>query len=165
MLIFGCIYIIPSIVAILRKHQYIVQIVIVNLFFGFTLVGWVGALIWAFWPQRNENVGNDIPPIIAPPTVNITFAAEGKPVVTVGTEPQTQSSSEQSSDHYDRGEPIASNAGPSWEDRRPAAPPADAALSSVRRQLEALEHLAKLRDISALNDAEFQAAKKKILEE
>jgi hypothetical protein len=53
---------------------------------------------------------------------------------------------------------------PSGEDEKPAAPPAEPTQSSINSQLEALEHLVKLRDVGALTDAEFQAAKKKILD-
>jgi hypothetical protein len=41
------IYFLPSIVAYMRKHKQFVPILIVNLFLGWTLIGWVGALVWA----------------------------------------------------------------------------------------------------------------------
>ena len=41
------IYMLPAIFAASRKHPQFVPILLVNLFFGETLIGWVGALIWA----------------------------------------------------------------------------------------------------------------------
>jgi hypothetical protein len=40
-------YIVPSAVAILRKHPQTVAIVALNVLLGWSLVGWVGALVWA----------------------------------------------------------------------------------------------------------------------
>lgn len=39
------VYCVPSIVA--RKKKYYQGILLLNMFFGWTIVGWVGALIWA----------------------------------------------------------------------------------------------------------------------
>jgi hypothetical protein len=77
--------------------------------------------------------------------------------------PQSLRFSEQGDNPYNEGEPISSNAEPSGEVGKPAASPAEPAWSSINSELEALEHLVKLRDVGALTDAEFQAAKKKIL--
>ncbi len=41
------IYAVPTIVAVLRGHRNVAAIVVINLFLGWTLVGWVGALVWA----------------------------------------------------------------------------------------------------------------------
>ncbi|PDT77153.1 superinfection immunity protein [Bradyrhizobium sp. C9] len=43
-----CIYFIPTFVASERKHQNFAAIVIVNIFLGWTFIGWVAALVWAF---------------------------------------------------------------------------------------------------------------------
>ena len=43
------IYFLPSIVAMCRKHVNFTAIFILNLFLGFTLFGWVFALIWAVY--------------------------------------------------------------------------------------------------------------------
>lgn len=40
-------YFIPALVAAVRGHHQTIPIGILNLFFGWTLVGWVAALIWA----------------------------------------------------------------------------------------------------------------------
>ena len=44
----------PTIIAYERNHPNLVPIFILNLFFGWTLIGWVGALIWALiaLPER-----------------------------------------------------------------------------------------------------------------
>lgn len=41
-------YFLPSIIAGARSHPNMVPIVVVNLFLGWLLVGWVIALAWAF---------------------------------------------------------------------------------------------------------------------
>lgn len=47
------IYLFPTILAWLGKHPCADSIAIINLFLGWTVVGWVGALAWAvFNPRR-----------------------------------------------------------------------------------------------------------------
>jgi hypothetical protein len=41
------VYFLPSFIAYNRDHKNKVAIAILNLFFGWTLIGWVGALIWS----------------------------------------------------------------------------------------------------------------------
>lgn len=41
------IYFLPTIEAVLRKHHSLTSIVLVNFFFGWTLIGWVVAIAWA----------------------------------------------------------------------------------------------------------------------
>ncbi len=41
------IYLLPSFVAQYRKHRNENAIFVLNLFLGWTFIGWVGALIWA----------------------------------------------------------------------------------------------------------------------
>ena len=43
------VYFLPSIVAACRKHVNFTAIFILNLFLGFTFLGWVFALIWAVY--------------------------------------------------------------------------------------------------------------------
>lgn len=43
------VYFFPSIVASYRKHINFTAIFVLNLFLGFTLLGWVFALIWAVY--------------------------------------------------------------------------------------------------------------------
>jgi len=40
-------YFFPSIIAFMRGHHQIVPIFLTNLFFGWTGLGWIGALIWS----------------------------------------------------------------------------------------------------------------------
>lgn len=40
-------YFVPTVVAFRRKHPQILAIVVLNLFLGWTFLGWLGALIWA----------------------------------------------------------------------------------------------------------------------
>ena len=41
------IYFIPTIVAVMRHHRNLLAIILVNLFLGWTFIGWIVALIWA----------------------------------------------------------------------------------------------------------------------
>lgn len=41
------VYFIPSIVAFNRGHENKMAILVINTFFGWSLIGWVGALVWA----------------------------------------------------------------------------------------------------------------------
>ena len=43
----GVIYFFPTIVACQRKHHQRMPIILINLFLGWTLLGWVLALVWA----------------------------------------------------------------------------------------------------------------------
>ena len=40
-------YMLPTIIAYRRKHQNKIAILALNLFLGWMLVGWVGALVWS----------------------------------------------------------------------------------------------------------------------
>lgn len=41
-------YFMPTLVAVQKKKINVPAIFILNLFFGWTMIGWVGALIWAY---------------------------------------------------------------------------------------------------------------------
>ena len=47
-IILGSLYFIPSIIANSRKHLNKSAIICLNLFLGWTFIGWVVALVWAF---------------------------------------------------------------------------------------------------------------------
>lgn len=51
-LLAALVYFIPSIVAKHRKARNCEGIFLLNLFLGWTLLGWVGALIWAHWEEK-----------------------------------------------------------------------------------------------------------------
>lgn len=40
-------YFLPSIIAVVRDHKNLMGIALLNLFLGWTLLFWVGALVWA----------------------------------------------------------------------------------------------------------------------
>lgn len=53
-LVFIIIYFLPTVVAWNKKH--LAGISILNIFLGWTLLGWIGALIWAVSsPKKQEN--------------------------------------------------------------------------------------------------------------
>jgi hypothetical protein len=49
-------YFLPSIVALARSKRDLAAIVLLNFFLGWTLIGWVVALVWA--------VKNDVPAVV-----------------------------------------------------------------------------------------------------
>ena len=50
------IYFIPAIVAYSRKHHNATAILILNLFLGWTAIGWIIALVWAATAVRKDVV-------------------------------------------------------------------------------------------------------------
>jgi hypothetical protein len=56
MIVLFLLYFIPSMVAVNRKHNNALAIFLTNLFFGWTILGWVIALIWASTNNRKELV-------------------------------------------------------------------------------------------------------------
>lgn len=44
-------YFLPALVAVIRNHSNLMAIAILNLFLGWTLIGWVGALVWSATAQ------------------------------------------------------------------------------------------------------------------
>jgi Superinfection immunity protein len=58
-LIFGiaasfAIYFLPTIIAMARSHPATVPLFLLNLFLGWTLLGWVAALVWSAMPIKQE---------------------------------------------------------------------------------------------------------------
>jgi hypothetical protein len=47
LIVLGLIYFTPAIVALRRWHRQRMAITMLNLFLGWSLIGWVGALVWA----------------------------------------------------------------------------------------------------------------------
>lgn len=41
------VYFLPAIIAAMKEHHNFVAILILNVFLGWTLIGWVGALVWS----------------------------------------------------------------------------------------------------------------------
>lgn len=48
----ACAYFLPTIIADQRDHRNQTGIVVLNLFLGWTVIGWVGALIWAVYEEK-----------------------------------------------------------------------------------------------------------------
>jgi len=56
-LILLVVYALPIFVASLRKHNAVLEILLVNLWLGWTVIGWVVALVWACdWDVEKEPV-------------------------------------------------------------------------------------------------------------
>ena len=54
------IYLIPTLVAYSQQHHHVYAIAFLNVLSGWTLLGWIGALVWAFraeesYPQKKES--------------------------------------------------------------------------------------------------------------
>ncbi|GEM_PF-2606880 len=46
--IVGGVYLLPTLIAIIRSHNKLAQIAALNVFLGVIVIGWIGALIWSF---------------------------------------------------------------------------------------------------------------------
>ena len=46
------IYFLPTIVVVMREHQHKFPVALLNLFLGWTFIGWVVALVWAAMPVK-----------------------------------------------------------------------------------------------------------------
>lgn len=54
-LFFGLyIYFLPCLIAKTRRHENTLAIFVLNLLAGWTLIGWAGAMVWAFIAQKQE---------------------------------------------------------------------------------------------------------------
>ena len=60
---FTLIYMVPSVIAFGRNTEYAVAIILVNLLLGWTVLGWIWALIWALddAPKREATRQNYVP--------------------------------------------------------------------------------------------------------
>jgi hypothetical protein len=54
-------YFLPAIIAFGRQHQHRVPILLTNLFLGWTLIGWVAALVWSAMPVSNPKLPPPLP--------------------------------------------------------------------------------------------------------
>ena len=48
------IYFAPSVIAMIRNHDQKSKIVLINMFLGWTAVGWIGTFIWAIFFNKDE---------------------------------------------------------------------------------------------------------------
>jgi hypothetical protein len=56
-IIFMAIYFVPSIVAMAREHEQKIPILLLNIFLGWSVIGWVVALVWASLKQKDRRPG------------------------------------------------------------------------------------------------------------
>lgn len=54
--VLAALYFLPSIVAVARSHNNTAGIVVLNIFLGWTLLGWVGALVWSLTNPAKQQV-------------------------------------------------------------------------------------------------------------
>jgi hypothetical protein len=47
LIVLGCLYFLPTIIAYNREHHNRLAIFLLNLFLGWTVLGWVAALVWS----------------------------------------------------------------------------------------------------------------------
>ncbi len=52
----GALYFVPTIIAALRQHKSIMAIGLVNFLFGWTILGWLFALIWSLANSGNSTI-------------------------------------------------------------------------------------------------------------
>ena len=53
------IYFIPTIIAVRKNHFQKTAIILINIFLGWSFVGWVVALVWAVMKEKNNiNINN-----------------------------------------------------------------------------------------------------------
>ena len=53
------IYFLPALVAKKRRHPHVAAILVVNIFFGWTLLGWVGCLAWSLIQSQPRVASTD----------------------------------------------------------------------------------------------------------
>jgi hypothetical protein len=76
-------YFLPTIIAVLRRKSSAIGIFFLNLFLGWTFIGWIGALIWSLMSDRQPTiiVNNAAPPYSSPPPppshTNVTVRKPG----------------------------------------------------------------------------------------
>jgi hypothetical protein len=83
-------YFLPTIIAIVRRKANAGGIFVLNLLLGWTLIGWVGALVWALSADAQPTiiVNNQPSPAAPPPPHVYTNVTVRKPVVSAGNTQQ-----------------------------------------------------------------------------
>lgn len=51
-------YFLPSVIGVSRAHNNTAAIIVINIFLGWTFIGWVVALAWSFTHNIKANKGN-----------------------------------------------------------------------------------------------------------
>ena len=52
LIIIALIYFIPTIIALVRHHNYKLYVIGINIILGWTLIGWIACLIWSFIDKK-----------------------------------------------------------------------------------------------------------------
>lgn len=73
---FLCLYFLPWGIAAQRNHPNIIGIFVLNLFLGWSLIGWVIALVWAVSGPRGQESWTPLPVGSASPTKRCPACAE-----------------------------------------------------------------------------------------
>jgi thiosulfate reductase cytochrome b subunit len=63
-LVFAVLYLLPSLVAAMRGVRRAAGLSILNLLLGWTVLGWIGALIWAVQAETNADVSKQARPYL-----------------------------------------------------------------------------------------------------
>jgi Superinfection immunity protein len=67
------VYFIPVMIAVARRHRKVTSIFLVNLFFGWSILGWIFALVWALRanvPPEAVSMPSTLPTTTSPASVN-----------------------------------------------------------------------------------------------
>ena len=82
-------YFLPTIIAILRHKANAGGIFVLNLLLGWTLIGWIGALVWALSADAQPTIIVHNQPASAPPPPPVyTNVTVRKPAATAGSNQQ-----------------------------------------------------------------------------
>src|SRR5262249_51267382 len=65
------IYVLPTLVAIRRHDQHAFDIAVLDIFVGWTIVGWAAALIWSLIDSTNSKRNSAMPFAKAPPLADV----------------------------------------------------------------------------------------------
>ena len=130
-----CFYFFPTIIAIIRKKSNVGAILVLNLFLGWTFIGWIVALVWAVSsdPQPQQVIINNHQPV----ENNRPSERQVTPVMIRPTGPPRQ--------------------------QQPASAPASNA-STQQDKIHQLQQLKELLDNGVLTQEEFIQQKSKILD-
>lgn len=84
LLVLALLYFAPALVAERRKHRQVAAITVLNLFLGWTVIGWVVALVWAF--VVSERVSAPVTHDAGAPTPTMPVPAVAPAVAVLGDE-------------------------------------------------------------------------------
>lgn len=69
MILGALLYLLPCIAAYRMKHPNATAIAILNVCLGWTLIGWVGALVWAYTNQKRDSTPEPAAELVTEPIV------------------------------------------------------------------------------------------------